>query len=107
MLDEVVSFVSANWALTIAILISLWLAKNQFNGGLNRYPGPWMAGLTDWWRLYQVRMGNFEQTNIELHRKYGDVIRYGPNALSFADPKALKIIYGLNKGYVKVEPLRL
>ncbi|RYO73661.1 hypothetical protein DL764_010439 [Monosporascus ibericus] len=39
---------------------------------------------------------------LRLHAKYGDVVRLGPNTLSFADPKALKSIYGLNKGFVKV-----
>lgn len=43
-----------------------------------------------------------EVTHISLHRKHGDIVRLGPNALSFADPKALKAIYGLNKGFVKV-----
>ena len=28
-------------------------------------------------------------------------MRLGPNVLSFADPRAIKIIYGLNKGMVK------
>lgn len=34
------------------------------------------------------------------------MVRLGPNTLSFADPAALKAIYGLNKGYVKVSTVR-
>jgi len=38
-----------------------------------------------------------------LHRQYGDIVRVGPNVLSSADPRAIKIIYGLNKGFVKTD----
>lgn len=31
---------------------------------------------------------------LELHRKYGDVVRVGPNELSFASPESFKDIYG-------------
>ncbi len=43
-----------------------------------------------------------EVEHIKLHEKHGDVVRLGPNSLSFSDPKALKTIYGLNKGFTKV-----
>jgi len=48
-----------------------------------------------------VYHNNAGLTHIALHRKHGDVVRLGPNVLSFADPQAIKIIYGLNKGLVK------
>ncbi|KAK7750744.1 hypothetical protein SLS62_007295 [Diatrype stigma] len=50
------------------------------------------------WDVYGQRP---ELTHQRLHAKYGDVVRLGPNTLSFADPKALKTIYGLNKGFLK------
>lgn len=31
---------------------------------------------------------------LELHKKYGPVVRYGPNLLIFRDPKVVKICYG-------------
>jgi hypothetical protein len=43
-----------------------------------------------------------ELTHIALHRKHGDIVRPGPNTLSFSNPNAMKSIYGLNKGFVKV-----
>jgi hypothetical protein len=49
--------------------------------------------------VYQRRP---ELEHIRLHEKHGEVVRLGPNCLSFSDPKALKTIYGLNKGFVKV-----
>ncbi|KAL9943425.1 hypothetical protein ACHAPW_007682 [Verticillium nonalfalfae] len=55
----------------------------------------------NWWRFYDVWGQRPENTHIALHKKHGDVVRLGPNTLSFADPAALKTIYGLNKGFVK------
>ncbi|CAI4217434.1 unnamed protein product [Parascedosporium putredinis] len=64
-------------------------------------PRPLLASLTNWWRFFDVRGRRPEITHIDLHRKYGDVVRLGPNTLSFSNPKALKAIYGLNKGFIK------
>lgn len=90
------------WPAALAITLVAYLLKNYFNHGLNKYPGPFLASITDWWRFVDVYKRRPEATHLRLHAKHGDVVRLGPNALSFADPKALKSIYGLNKGYVKV-----
>ncbi|KAI1356133.1 cytochrome P450 [Xylaria sp. FL0043] len=97
----VVSFIARYWALGVVLITVAWLIRNRFHNGLNKYPGPFIASLTDLWRLYEVWGRQFEVTNRKLHDKYGDVVRLGPNTLSFADPKALKTIYGLNKGFIK------
>ncbi|ETS84549.1 hypothetical protein PFICI_02574 [Pestalotiopsis fici W106-1] len=56
--------------------------------------GPFLARFTDLWYAWRVRVGRFEFENLELHKKYGTIVRYGPNRFSFNDPEALKIIYG-------------
>ncbi|KAF3761754.1 hypothetical protein M406DRAFT_50315 [Cryphonectria parasitica EP155] len=99
--EEIIQIVLQHWV-TVAIVISFsWLLRNRFRRGLNKYPGPFLASLTDWWRFIDVWGRRPEVTHIKLHEKYGDVVRLGPNTLSFADPVALKAIYGLNKGFVK------
>ena len=89
---------------TIAVLsIFTWLAKNHFNKGLNRVPGPFLASLTNWWRLYHVVAGRRQDIKQNrVHGKYGDVVRYGPNMVSFAHPDAIKDIYGIGKDLGKV-----
>lgn len=86
----------------IPVLIGLHVLRNYVHHGLNRYPGPFWAHITNVWRYLDVRARRPEVTHLALHRRYGDVVRLGPNVLSFADPGALKVIYGLNKGFVKV-----
>lgn len=83
-------------------LFLLYLALNYFYNSLNIFPGPFWAHLTDVWRYIDVKGRRPELTHIALHRKYGDIVRLGPRTLSFADPKATKVIYGLNKGFTKV-----
>jgi len=94
-----------HWPAVLVLAITAYLIKNRFNRGLNKYPGPFLASLTDWWRFYDVSKRRPEVTHIKLHEKHGDVVRLGPNVLSFSDPKALKTIYGLNKGFTKVKSI--
>ncbi|ROV90201.1 hypothetical protein VSDG_08773 [Cytospora chrysosperma] len=101
--DEILHAVLQHWLPVLVTVVAIWLLRNRYHNGLNKYPGPFMASLTDWWRFVDVWNRRPEQTHIKLHEKHGDVVRLGPNTLSFADPAALKAIYGLNKGYVKSE----
>lgn len=94
---------ASNYAIYILTsLLVLYLAQQYFHNGLHRYPGPVLAKFTNLWRFLDVRTRHSEVTHIELHRKYGDVVRLGPNTLSFSSPSAIKVIYGLNKGFTKV-----
>lgn len=101
--DSILSAIVQHWPAFLAILIVARLAANYFHHSLNKYPGPLLASLTNWWRFFDVYNRRPELTHIALHKKHGDIVRLGPNYLSFADPQALKQIYGLNKGYTKSE----
>lgn len=104
--ESIIPVLFQNWFLVISVVFGAYLVANYFNRGLNKYPGPVLAGLTDWWRFVDVYGRRPEITHIKLHREHGDIVRLGPNSLSFADPKAIKQIYGLNKGFVKVRSVR-
>ncbi|KAK2774702.1 hypothetical protein FQN52_004231 [Onygenales sp. PD_12] len=101
MLDDLLLSFTHFYPYILACLFLIYITSNYYNHGLNRIPGPFWAKFTDLWRFIDVYGRRPDITHIELHKKYGDVVRLGPNTLSFADPKALKAIYGLNKGYVK------
>ncbi|GME25238.1 cytochrome p450 [Neofusicoccum parvum] len=101
LLNEVVPVLVQFWPAVLASVVVLHFLRNKFNKGLNKYPGPPLAGWTNWWRFYDAYNRHTEQTHIRLHQKYGDIIRLGPNVIAIADPKAIKTIYGLNKGMTK------
>jgi hypothetical protein len=102
--SAVLPFISHHVYIIVPLLTISYFVGNKYRYGINRYPGPWLAAYTDWWRFFENIGQKSEKTFIELHQKYGDIVRIGPNVLSFADPRAVKTIYGLNKGFTKVCP---
>lgn len=66
---------------------------NRFLHPLAKYPGPFLASLTDIWQLYQFLTLKQPYTLTELHAKYGTIVRYGPDKLSITEEDAIKPIY--------------
>lgn len=64
-------------------------------------PGPFLAKFTDLWRLRVVRQRNSHDVYLAMHKKYGDLVRIGPNCISICKPEMIPTIYGIGKGYVK------
>ncbi|KAL2174611.1 cytochrome P450 [Thermothelomyces heterothallicus CBS 202.75] len=89
-------------SLVLLLATALGLAiRRVFFSGLWSVPGPFVARLTDLWYAYRVLRGRFEKDNVELHRKYGPVVRYGVNRYSIADPLAANAIYGPGNKFTK------
>ena len=101
LIAELLPLLYTYWPVFLIGALTAHLLRNKFHNGLNKYPGPVLAGYTNWWRFFDTLSRKAEETHIKLHKSHGDIVRLGPNVLSFADPKAIKIIYGLNKGMTK------
>jgi hypothetical protein len=102
---SVTSFITLLKAYPLHLLCSIIIAHliyNKFRPGLSSIPGPALAGWTGLWRLFDVSKGDAHNTAIKLHRKYGSLVRIGPNHVSVGDPAAIPIIYGLKSGFTKV-----
>lgn len=69
---------------------------------LRDIPGPFLARFTRLWYLLELYKGKFEITNIELHKKYGAIVRIAPNQYSIDDVESAKTIYGHGSAFVKV-----
>ncbi|KAJ7108572.1 cytochrome P450 [Mycena epipterygia] len=52
---------------------------------LSKYPGPAFARMSKMWAIYQTYSGKNHVTFLNLHRRYGPVVRTGPNELSICD----------------------
>lgn len=68
---------------------------------LAKYPGPWLAKLTELYPLYHSIVGDRHLTFWRLHEKHGDFVRYGPNQLSINTDTGLKSIYGFKANVQK------
>lgn len=60
---------------------------------LSKLPGPWHSLFTDVYLIYTEFTGQRREYIHELHRKFGPVVRLGPNEASFTALEALKEIY--------------
>ncbi|OTB05051.1 hypothetical protein M426DRAFT_57542 [Hypoxylon sp. CI-4A] len=66
---------------------------NIFFHPLKNYPGPVLAKVTDAYAGFHALRMRLNLTTWEDHRKYGRIIRHGPNKLIFNSAEALKDIY--------------
>jgi hypothetical protein len=68
---------------------------------LAKYPGPVLARISRLWAAKQSSSGKQHLTNDELHKRYGDVIRTGPNHLHFRDADAIPVVMGARNQWHK------
>jgi hypothetical protein len=89
-------------SLLILASIAIRLLSNRYKHGLRDIPGPFVAKYSRLWKLHSVWKGNHQDVAIDLHRRYGPLVRIGPKHISVGDPEAIPVIYGLNNGFTKV-----
>ncbi|CRK36878.1 hypothetical protein BN1708_007223 [Verticillium longisporum] len=77
----------------VFILLVAYVVYQQFLHPLAGYPGPLLASLTDLWQVQQYLTLQQPYTLTQLHERYGEFVRYGPNKLSITAKEAVPIIY--------------
>ena len=87
-------------AAVLSVVIRLFL--NAFTPGVYHYPGPWLAKFTDFWRYYEMKKKRQQVTFQGLHKKFGPVVRIGPNLLHLSDPSLIEPIFGNKTDFPKV-----
>ncbi|KAB2568622.1 Averantin hydroxylase [Lasiodiplodia theobromae] len=65
---------------------------------LSKYPGPKYAAVSGLVYWYVLVRGDLAHWYHRMHEQYGEVVRVGPNKLSFINPQAWKDIYGHKVG---------
>ncbi|EFQ25384.1 cytochrome P450 [Colletotrichum graminicola] len=76
------------------IYIASYIIYNLFLHPLRRFPGPLAMRATRATYCYRLWRGKLSFDMLELHRRYGDVVRIAPDELAFANPSAWKDIMG-------------
>ncbi|KAI0265032.1 cytochrome P450 [Gloeopeniophorella convolvens] len=96
--------------LSMAVIVWAFLVQavlkatyNMLFHPLARFPGPRGAACTRWWLAYMElwKGASLSDLRAELHEKYGDVVRVGPNELHFANPGAFHEIYNAQNKWDK------
>ncbi|TRX90036.1 hypothetical protein FHL15_009137 [Xylaria flabelliformis] len=69
-----------------------WWVVLQWKSPLKVYPGPVLARYTNWWRFGKVRTGRYQLHMLELHDRYGPIVRIGPNLLDIDMHDVIKTV---------------
>ena len=87
--------------LVVCLSIVASALYNRYFNGLNHVPCPLLASCTNLWRAYHVWKRRPELLHIELHEKYGPLVRAGPRTILVSDPNAVSVIYALKGDFTK------
>ncbi|KAJ3530852.1 hypothetical protein NMY22_g8407 [Coprinellus aureogranulatus] len=81
-------------SLSIVALTCLFAYRAYFHP-LAGVPGPRLAAITDYYATYYdlVENGKMVKQLESLHKRYGPIVRIGPNKVHFSDSKAFDLIY--------------
>lgn len=98
-LKEVLEKIQAQWLLFFGVLGLLYgiyqlIIYPFYLSPLAKVPGPKLCAITKW---YMVLIDFSNQRTVTLHkwhRKYGNIVRVGPNELAFSGDEPMKVIYG-------------
>lgn len=89
------------WIIGLVALAVTRLLFFRYKHGFSKYKGPLLASFTDMWKMFYAYSRKYQPPMIDVHEKYGDIVRLGPNSISFSKPEAIKDIYGAGKAWDK------
>ncbi|KAI1079804.1 cytochrome P450 oxidoreductase [Whalleya microplaca] len=90
-----------NWYAALSAALVIYLLVQRYRRGLNKIPGPFIRSISPIPRIVSVLKGRSHEDDIELHRKYGKIVRLAPNSFSISDPAEINQLYGIGTKFLK------
>jgi hypothetical protein len=87
---------------SVPVIFVAYIIYRCLIDSLSHIPGPVLSKISNAWKINAAWRSDMPQRNIALHRKYGPLVRIGPQAVSVDDPAALSVIYGFRDPFNKV-----
>lgn len=103
LLGSAVSYLIAHWLLLLPTIFVVRLLYVRYASPLRRYPGPWLASVSRLWKVKSTMSGRTHLDHVELHQKYGPIVRIAPNEVSLASPEAARLLLSAGKGFHKTD----
>ncbi|KAH8165438.1 hypothetical protein CIB48_g2836 [Xylaria polymorpha] len=88
-------------SLSVAFILTFTLRTFLSWNRLRHIPGPLLPSLTNLPRVFWVKTGQSQECYRQLHEKYGEVVRLGPNMVSISNPEVIPILYPTRPGFPK------
>lgn len=102
---EVMGITEAQIYIVILVFITVSYAVSclfsYFRPHLRQVPGPFLARFTRLYKVYLSIKGDMHIEHQNLHKKYGPVVRTGPNSVSIGDAEMIPEIYLQGHSYQK------
>lgn len=92
--------------IALMVVFTTWTLSGAYLTPLRKIPGPFAAKFSRLWIAINVARGHAHYFYQDLHRKYGPIVRIGPNKIIFNDPEATKLLFGVGSKFNKVRPGR-
>ncbi|KAI3316965.1 cytochrome P450 [Xylariaceae sp. AK1471] len=102
-LSFALSFISTYWPILLPAFLIGRMAYRRYASPLRSLPGPFLASCTRLWKIRSTISENTQWEHVDLHRKYGPVIRIGPNEVSFSSPQVARNILSAGKRFYKTD----
>lgn len=84
----------------VLALVSVQLFRTWWR--LKHVPGPFLAKFTNFQRMSWIWTKRAELSHQQMHEKYGELVRMGPNMVSFSNPEAIPTVHPMRPGFPKV-----
>ena len=82
------------------LVFSLWFLNSYFL--LRKIPGPFLAAFSNLPRVSWILSNRAHDIHIDLHQKYGKLVRFGPNMISVGDATEIPNLYSFSGKFTKV-----
>lgn len=102
-LHSFVSFIKAHPCISILAYLFLRALHNRYASPLRSYPGPFLASVTRLWKVFSTVRGRTHLDHIDLHRRYGPIVRIAPREISLSSPEAARTVLSAGKGFYKTD----
>jgi hypothetical protein len=86
----------------LILTIVVHAAITAFKPGIRQLPGPLLAKFTDLWRTYYAYRGMLFRKQQELHKRYGNYVRMGPNTVLVSESDVFQEVLGAKGEFPKV-----
>lgn len=103
LLTTVLAIFREYWPVLVPIFLTIRLLYKRYASPLRRYPGPFLASCSRLWKVYITVKGQANHDHIELHKKYGPIVRIAPNEVSINSPAAARTLLSPGKRFYKTD----
>ncbi len=86
---------SASFTTLVALLLVTVALYRLSLHPLRYVPGPVLAAISNIWHAHHAKSGHMFRLGKDLHRRYGPVVRIGPNEVWVNSKEGFKAIYGV------------